>query len=265
MIPLVALLLLQGGPDPGALDPAKEQAAILADAKAKAAKLLSYKALYTMVESDSVKDSSVGSEGTITLKITPADAKKKIAATWQIALEDAGQMGQEATKFTASHGPKRYLTLWAASKEGEEIDPAKDKKLRYWTYLATPFGELLKDHDAKLVNMANKYVLAKTAKSSQGGDTNQEDETKRKAKPSFDAHRSHFFLLTPKNGAAAAQCKRIVVAVDMELFLLMRVEFDWKGDGSTKSTFSVKEADVEAKIDDAVFSPDTKEYKINKK
>ena len=261
---VLALLLQQSGPDPGALDPAKEQASILADAKAKAGKALSYKAIYSMVDSDSAKDSSVGSDGTITLKITQADAKKKTAGTWQIALEDNGQMGQETTKFIASHNPKRYLTLWTSSKEGEEIDPTKDKKLRYWTYLATPFGELLKEHDAKLVTLSTKYALGKTQKSSQGGETNKEDETKRNAKPSFDGYRCHVFLLTPKNGAAAAQCKRIVVAVDLELFLVMRVEFDWKGDGSTKSAFGLKEVDVDAKIDDAVFNPDTKEYKIKK-
>jgi hypothetical protein len=51
----------------------------------------------------------------------------------------------------------------------------------------------------------------------------------------------------------------------MELFVITRVEFDWKGDGSTKNSFSLKEIDVDAKIDDAAFNLDATGFKVTKK
>jgi outer membrane lipoprotein-sorting protein len=263
---LIAALavFLQQGPDPGVLDAAKEQAAILADAKSKAGKALSYQAKYTMTESDSAKDVSIGSEGTITLRLTPADPKKKIGATWQIAIDDQGQMGQEATKFLAVFAPKKYLTLRPASKEGEEVDPSKEKKLQYWPFLAATLGDLMKECDVKLVRMSSRYVLQRTQKSSQGGETNPDDENKVKLKPSFDPTTSHIFSATPK-GAAAAQCKKITLHIDMDAFFVTRIEFDWKGDGLLKSAFALKEVDLAAKIEDAAFAPDTTGYKITKK
>jgi len=266
MLALLIALAIQGGaPDPGAIDPVKENAAVVAAAKDKASKALAFKAAYSMIESDSVKDSSVGSNGTILVRFTPADAKKKLPAAWAVAIDDGGVMDQDETKFKASFGPKSLLTVWPAKKEGEQIDPAKDKTLRYWPLLGTPFGELLKDYDAKLVRLATKYELSKTPKSSQGGESNTDEEAKRIGKPSFDGWRSHIYLLTPKNAAVAAQCKKISVSVDMEHYLLTRVELDWKGDGMKKSSINLKEVDVVATLDDASFTLDTTGYKITKK
>jgi hypothetical protein len=265
---MMALLLQsqsQNDLDADAVDPVKEHPKILAEAKGKAAAAVTYKAICAVIKTDSVKDVSETSSGTLLFRYIPADPKKKKPADWAFALDDQGVMAQEATAYRAFVTPARLLTLWTASKEGEEVDLAKDKTLRPWLILATPFSDLLKDYDAKIVMLASKYVLARTKKSSQGGDTNPDAEKQAAAKPGFEGVRSHMYHLVPKNASVASQCKKITVSVDMEHFLVMRVEFDWNGDGTQKSAVQLREVEIGAKVEDAAFQPDTKGFTVRKK
>jgi outer membrane lipoprotein-sorting protein len=255
---LVALVSQdQGGGDAGMVVPEKELPAITQIGAAAAAKFKGYKAAYSMVVSDAKTDTSTSSSGTIHLK-------KK--SEMQIVLEDPGQNGDSATAHRVIIVPgKKVTTLWPESKMGEEEDVSKSKDLSFWKILATPWAGLSKDYTIKIVAVSGRYAHEKTQFTNMGGDTRKDfKDPAAGKKPSFDPWTCHRFELTPKNAAHAAQVKKITVSVDMNLFCVTRIEFDYKGDGTKTGFIAISEIEFDAKVDDKLFEAG-KEFTVKKK
>ena len=246
----------QSGPDAGGVSPEKEQPAVLAAAGAASGKFKGYKANYTMVISDSKSDSSASSNGTISMK-------NKNGMT--IVLQENGNSGDTAAAHRDIITPgKKLIRLYPDTKTGEEHDLSKEKDLSFWTIVSVPFASLSKDFTLKCVKLSGRYDHEHNTYTNMGGDTRKDfKDPAAGKKPSFDPWTCHRFELTPKNGAWAAAVKKITVMVDMNVFCVTRVEFDFKGDGSKTSSFAVAEIEFDAKLDDKLFDVE-KDFTVKK-
>ncbi len=246
----------QQGGDAGGVSPEKEQPAVLAAAAAAVGKFKGYKANYTMVVSDSKTDTSTSSTGTISMK-------NKNGMT--IVLQENSNGGDTSAVHRDIITPgKKLIRLYPDTKTGEERDLTKDKELGFWTIVSVPFASLSKDFTLKCIKLSGRYDHEHNPYTNMGGDTRKDfKDPALGKKPSYDPWTCHRFELTPKNGGWAAAVKKITVLVDMTVFCVTRVEFDYKGDGTKTSSFAVAEIELDVKHDDKLFEVE-KDFVVKK-
>jgi hypothetical protein len=246
----------QQGGDAGSLDPAKEQPAIMAAAAAASGKFKGYKGQYQLVLTDSKNDTGSSSAGTIHLKSKNG--------SMMVVLEDNGNLGDAATAHRDIITPgKKLVKLFPETKLGEEHDLSKNKDLDVWRIISKSVASLQSEFTFKVLNVSGRYNHERTAYTNMGGDSRKDfKDPAAGKKPGFDLWTCHRFEITPKNGAWAAQVKKIIILADMNLFCVTRVELDFKGDGSKVSSIGINEIEPE-KADDKLFEVG-KEFAVTK-